>query len=132
MMAKAGLHVAIVSGRVSEATTVRAAELGIADVFQDGGARKLPIIERLIAEKGMRWDEVALLGDDLADLAPLRRVGLPRHRREQPPARCGTPPNGRASARGEGERSGSSPKRSSGARREWTRLVDEYCRERGG
>ena len=131
MMTKAGLHVAIVSGRVSEATTVRAAELGIADVFQDGGARKLPIIERLLAEKGVQWDEVALLGDDLADLAPLKRVGLPatvanatrevRHAAEWQSVSEG----GRGAVREFAEAL-------LGARNEWTRLVDEYCRERGG
>jgi len=131
MMVNAGLQVAIVSGRVSEATVLRAAELGITDVFQDARARKLPILEKLLAEKGVRWDEVALLGDDLADLAPLRRVGLPatvanatsevRHVAEWQSVSEG----GRGAVREFAEAL-------LGARNEWTRLVDEYCRERGG
>jgi 3-deoxy-D-manno-octulosonate 8-phosphate phosphatase (KDO 8-P phosphatase) len=32
-----------------------------------------PVLER----RGLAWDEVAYVGDDLADLQVLRRVGLP-------------------------------------------------------
>ncbi|MGH7585596.1 MAG: HAD hydrolase family protein, partial [Gemmatimonadales bacterium] len=31
----------------------------------------------LLARKGLGWEEVAFVGDDLADLPVLRRVGLP-------------------------------------------------------
>ncbi len=71
------IEVALVSGRPSEATALRAAELGIGTVIQDGGARKLPALERLLAERGLSWEEVAFVGDDLADVPVLRRAGLP-------------------------------------------------------
>src|SRR5881396_1551119 len=41
-MRKAGIRVAIVTGRVSESVRLRAAELEIEDVAQDAQARKLP------------------------------------------------------------------------------------------
>ena len=72
-----GIDVAWVSGRHSEATALRARELCIPTLIQDGGARKLPAMERLLAEKGLAWDEVAYVGDDIADLPVLRRAGLP-------------------------------------------------------
>jgi len=72
-----GIGVAIVSGRVSEATALRAAELRIEDVVQDGGARKVPAVAALIEKRGVAWDEVAFVGDDLADVPVMRRVGLP-------------------------------------------------------
>jgi len=77
MLQWAGIEVAIVSGRVSRATTMRAEELGIEECHQDEGARKLPAVESLLARKGIGWDETAMLADDLPDLAVLRRVGLP-------------------------------------------------------
>ena len=114
-----------------KATDLRAIELGIEDVFQDGGARKIPIIERLLAARGVGWHEVALLGDDLADLPALRRVGLPatvanavrevRHVAAWQSLKEG----GRGAVREFAETL-------LRARNEWTRLVDEYCRERGG
>lgn len=131
MLVNAGIHVAIVSGRVSEATELRAAELGIEDVYQDAGARKVPVLEKLLAARGVGWGEVALLGDDLADLAPLRRVGL-----------AATVANGvlevrRVAAWQSSREGGRGAVREFAeallrARGEWEGLVDEYCRERGG
>lgn len=71
------IEVAWISGRLSEATALRAHELRIPILIQDAGARKVPALETLLAEKGMAWSEVAFVGDDLADLPVLRRAGLP-------------------------------------------------------
>ncbi|HYL57125.1 MAG TPA: HAD hydrolase family protein, partial [Gemmatimonadales bacterium] len=40
-------------------------------------ARKLPAFEGLLARRGLSWEECAFVGDDLADLPLLTRVGLP-------------------------------------------------------
>jgi 3-deoxy-D-manno-octulosonate 8-phosphate phosphatase (KDO 8-P phosphatase) len=72
-----GLVVAWVSGRYSDATTLRAAELRIDEVIQDRGARKVPAMTEMLLRRGIGWEEVAFLGDDLADVPVLRRVGLP-------------------------------------------------------
>ncbi|HTS87815.1 MAG TPA: HAD hydrolase family protein [Gemmatimonadales bacterium] len=72
-----GLQVAWISGRYSDATTLRATELKIDAVIQDPTARKVPGMTEMLLRLGVGWDEVAFLGDDLADLPVLRRVGLP-------------------------------------------------------
>lgn len=72
-----GIPVIFVSGRESPATALRADELGIDDVVQDRGARKVPAMARILERRGIGWDEVAFVGDDLADLPVLHRVGLP-------------------------------------------------------
>lgn len=72
-----GIRVALVSGRRSEATALRARELRIEDVIQDSGARKVPALGELLARHSLGWDEVAFVGDDLADLPVMQRVGLP-------------------------------------------------------
>lgn len=77
MLQRAGIDVAIITGRVSEAVTIRARELGIDDVVQDPHARKLPALRHLLAAKGIEEREVAFVGDDLPDLGVLRAVGLP-------------------------------------------------------
>jgi 3-deoxy-D-manno-octulosonate 8-phosphate phosphatase (KDO 8-P phosphatase) len=73
----AGIEVAVVSGRVSEATTIRARELDIVECHQDGGAQKMKAIQGILDRLGVDWEQVAMLGDDLPDLAVLRRVGIP-------------------------------------------------------
>ena len=72
-----GMHVALVSGRVSGATALRARELGIEECHQVAGAMKMPVVRNLLSRNGVSWDEVAMLADDLPDLPVFRRVGLP-------------------------------------------------------
>lgn len=76
MLGWGGLEVAIVSGRVSEATALRARELGIDECHQEPDAHKLKVVEKLLERKGLNWDEVAMIGDDIPDLAVMRLVGL--------------------------------------------------------
>jgi len=70
-----GKRSAIVSGRSSKAVERRAAELGIAPVFQ-GRHEKLPAFEAVLAETGLRPEQVCAIGDDLPDVPVLKRVGL--------------------------------------------------------
>jgi 3-deoxy-D-manno-octulosonate 8-phosphate phosphatase (KDO 8-P phosphatase) len=73
----AGLKVVVVSGRQSDASTVRMEELGVDAFVQDDHARKLPAFEELLQRFGVRWEEAAYVGDDLPDVPLFRRVGLP-------------------------------------------------------
>jgi 3-deoxy-D-manno-octulosonate 8-phosphate phosphatase (KDO 8-P phosphatase) len=77
LMRTAGLPVVWISGRSSEATTLRAAELRVEELLQVPGPRKLAALDELLTRRGIGWGEVAFVGDDLADLPLLRRVGLP-------------------------------------------------------
>jgi 3-deoxy-D-manno-octulosonate 8-phosphate phosphatase (KDO 8-P phosphatase) len=74
---KAGIRVAIVTGRVSDSVRLRAAELDIEDVAQDSYARKLPAFRRILERHGIADAEAAFVGDDFPDLAVMRIVGLP-------------------------------------------------------
>ncbi len=77
LLREAGMRTALVSGRMSRATTLRAEELEIDEVFQDDGAQKLSAFEEILARHGLSWEEAAFVGDDLPDLPLLARVGLP-------------------------------------------------------
>jgi 3-deoxy-D-manno-octulosonate 8-phosphate phosphatase (KDO 8-P phosphatase) len=76
LLVAAGIAVELLSGRASPATTLRARELGVRATQIDGG-RKLSAAEARLAEHDVSWQEVAVVGDDLADLPLLRRAGLP-------------------------------------------------------
>ena len=71
----AGLKVVLISGRVSAATELRAKELGM-ECHQNDAAQKLPVLREILAGEGLEWEEVAMLADDLPDMAIFRLVGL--------------------------------------------------------
>ena len=69
------LEIGLLSGRPSEATSRRAAELGIELVVQTG-PDKLPSYREILAARRCEDAEVAYMADDLLDLSVLGRVGL--------------------------------------------------------
>lgn len=77
LMREAGLHVVIITGRVSHSVAMRAKELRVSRLVQDAHARKLPALRTLLEEFECSMEEVAFVGDDLPDLPVLREVGLP-------------------------------------------------------
>jgi 3-deoxy-D-manno-octulosonate 8-phosphate phosphatase (KDO 8-P phosphatase) len=77
LMRSAEIPVVWVSGRHSEATSVRAHELRIEELLQVAGPDKLDAFGAVLERRGIGWEEAAFVGDDLADLQVLRRVGLP-------------------------------------------------------
>jgi 3-deoxy-D-manno-octulosonate 8-phosphate phosphatase (KDO 8-P phosphatase) len=72
----AGVEVAVISGRASDALTLRMEELGISRHFQ-GDHDKLPLLRQLLSEMDMDTSEVAYMGDDLPDLDVMKEVALP-------------------------------------------------------
>jgi len=77
LMQGAGLEIALVSGHRSAAVEDRARDLKVCEVHLGRPFGKIAAIEGIIQRNGWAWSEVAHLGDDLADLALLERVGLP-------------------------------------------------------
>ena len=77
LLARAGIRLAIVTGRVSESVRLRAKELGIEDVAQDPNAMKLAGLRTILDKRKIDAAEVAFVGDDFPDLPILRLVGMP-------------------------------------------------------
>jgi 3-deoxy-D-manno-octulosonate 8-phosphate phosphatase (KDO 8-P phosphatase) len=77
LLRAAGIACVWLSGRRSEATALRATELRVDELLQVPGPRKLEHLEQLLQRRETGWAEVAYVGDDLADLPVLGRVGLP-------------------------------------------------------
>lgn len=72
---RAGLDVALISGRTSAPTKTRADQLGIEHVFQECHY-KLPVMKDLLRKLGLTPQQVAYIGDDLPDLPVMRYVGF--------------------------------------------------------
>jgi 3-deoxy-D-manno-octulosonate 8-phosphate phosphatase (KDO 8-P phosphatase) len=74
---RAGLKVGWVSARPSLATKLRADELKIDFLVQQGdNLSKTAAIEQLLAQEKLNWSDVCFVGDDIIDLGPLTRAGL--------------------------------------------------------
>jgi len=73
---RAGLELAVVSGRYSAATTSRMKDLGVKHVLQDK-KDKVEQITPLLEKLGISFSEVAFVGNELLDVKLARRVGLP-------------------------------------------------------
>lgn len=75
LLREQGIRVAWVSGRKSEITARRAAELGISPALQ-GIRDKVTTVEELAREAGLGLQAVGYMGDDIIDLPILQRVGF--------------------------------------------------------
>jgi 3-deoxy-D-manno-octulosonate 8-phosphate phosphatase (KDO 8-P phosphatase) len=75
MLIASGVTTAIISGRKTPIVERRASNLGIEHLFQ-GREDKLVVLDGLLAQLGLSYEQVAYLGDDLPDLPVIRRVGL--------------------------------------------------------
>jgi 3-deoxy-D-manno-octulosonate 8-phosphate phosphatase (KDO 8-P phosphatase) len=75
MWRRAGLKVALISGRKSEPTQRRAEQLQIEYVFEDCHY-KLPVFEEFLPQAGLSPENVAYVGDDLPDVPLMRYVGF--------------------------------------------------------
>ena len=74
---RAGLKVGWVSARPSLATKMRAKELKIDFLVQQGDSiGKAAAIEKLLAQEKLTWAETCFVGDDIIDLGPLQRAGF--------------------------------------------------------
>jgi 3-deoxy-D-manno-octulosonate 8-phosphate phosphatase (KDO 8-P phosphatase) len=70
-----GLKTGVVTKRISETVALRARDLKIDFVYQ-GQADKVQTMEKVMAEAGVAADEIAYVGDDIVDLAAMKRCGL--------------------------------------------------------
>ncbi len=75
LLLQCGIQIAIISGLESKAVSIRLQKLGITQIYQ-GINNKLSVYEEILEKNGLGNEQVAYVGDDLIDLALMRRVGL--------------------------------------------------------
>ena len=75
MLINSGVRTAIISGRSTPTVERRARNLGIQHLYQ-GREDKLVVLDELLAELKLGYEQAAYLGDDLPDLPVIRRVDL--------------------------------------------------------
>jgi 3-deoxy-D-manno-octulosonate 8-phosphate phosphatase (KDO 8-P phosphatase) len=75
MLIRAGIQVAVITGRHSRVVERRAHELGVTELFQKCYDKR--VAYRQIAEKySLNDDEIAYIGDDIVDIPILEKAGF--------------------------------------------------------
>ncbi len=72
----AGIEIAVISGMAAPCVLKRLEALGVTE-YHGGADNKYPLLNAMRQRLGLEWDEIAYLGDDWVDLAPMSSVGLP-------------------------------------------------------
>jgi len=72
---KLGKKAAIITGRKSVLVEKRAKELGVTHLYQ-GYDNKDEILEKILQEENLTWEQTAAIGDDLNDYKMLQKVAL--------------------------------------------------------
>jgi len=76
MLIRAGIQVALITGRSSKVVERRAKELGITEVYQKS-YNKTVAFDHIIGKFGLADNEAAYIGDDIVDIPVFKRAGLP-------------------------------------------------------
>jgi 3-deoxy-D-manno-octulosonate 8-phosphate phosphatase (KDO 8-P phosphatase) len=75
MAERAGLRLAIISGRQSFAVRARAKELQVAHLYEKAWSKTGPY-EEIAASEGLTDADICYIGDDVVDIPLIRRAGL--------------------------------------------------------
>lgn len=75
LLREAGIKCGLVTARKSALVEARARDLQLHYAFQ-GVRDKLKVVDEVLAELKLGYDELLYMGDDLVDLAVLQRAGL--------------------------------------------------------
>jgi len=76
MLIRAGINVAIITGRYSKVVERRAHELGITEIYQKSYDKRVAY-RQLVEKYSVDEKEVAYIGDDIVDIPLLKRSGFP-------------------------------------------------------
>ena len=72
---QAGITVAIITGRYSQANVFRAEELGISEIHQNI-ANKIECLHKICKKHSVSLSECVFVGDDIPDLDCIQQVGV--------------------------------------------------------
>jgi 3-deoxy-D-manno-octulosonate 8-phosphate phosphatase (KDO 8-P phosphatase) len=72
LLMRAGIEVIFLTGRTSRVVEHRAKDLGVGAVYQ-GARDKIAVLGKVLADRGLKPEQTACMGDDITDI-PLFRV----------------------------------------------------------
>lgn len=81
---KAGMHISLISGADTPGVRARFKNMGVTDQYL-GNGNKLEWLDDWMKKYSLSPEEVAYCGDDIPDLLPMKKVGLPVAPRDAAP-----------------------------------------------
>lgn len=81
---KAGMHISLISGADTPGVRARFKNMGVTDQYL-GNGNKLEWLDDWMSKYSLAPEEVAYCGDDIPDLMPMKKVGLPVAPRDAAP-----------------------------------------------
>lgn len=75
LLMRAGIGIALITGRKSKVVLHRARDLGIKNVYQRV-TNKIEVYEKILKGEKLKDENVGFVGDDLVDIPVLKRVGF--------------------------------------------------------
>lgn len=81
---KAGMHISLISGADTPGVRARFKNMGVTDQYL-GNGNKLEWLDDWMKKYSLSPEEVAYCGDDIPDLMPMKKVGLPVAPRDAAP-----------------------------------------------
>ena len=75
LLMRAGIGIALLTGRKSKVVLHRARDLGIRNVYQRV-TNKIEVYEKILKGEKLKDENVGFVGDDLVDIPVLKRVGF--------------------------------------------------------
>lgn len=76
VLRKSGIKTILITAKSSKTIKPRAKDMHVAEVFADIFP-KTAVLDKILKKYNVSFDEVCFMGDDLVDLALMRKVGLP-------------------------------------------------------
>lgn len=73
---KHGINIAVITGANSDSIYKRFYNLGVKDIYT-GASIKLPYFNEWKEKRGMEYDEIVYVGDDIPDYDVMKLAGLP-------------------------------------------------------
>jgi len=75
LLMRAGVEVIFLTGRTSQVVELRAKDLGVQSVYQ-GAKDKMTVLREVLADKGLKSEQTACMGDDITDVPLFRAAGF--------------------------------------------------------
>ena len=75
LLGEAGIRTILISARASKTIKIRAKDMGVSDIFENAN-KKIKVYNKILKKFKIRDKDICFMGDDLVDLAILKRVGF--------------------------------------------------------